>query len=66
MTFAVNPEEHNNASEIFLVGEFNNWDKSASPLKKTKAGKFSTTLDLETGKEYQFRYFIDGKTWDND
>ena len=34
-------------------------------MKKGKQG-FSTTLDLEPGKEYQFRYFLNGEKWAND
>ena len=35
-------------------------------MKSTKEGKFSTTVDLESGKEYQFRYLIDETRWVND
>lgn len=66
VTFTVNPNEHENASSIYLAGDFNNWDKKALPLKKTKAGKFSTTIDLEPKRSYEFRYLIDGKKWEND
>jgi 1,4-alpha-glucan branching enzyme len=66
VTFAVLPEEHEGAKEISVVGEFNEWNKKATPMKKTKAGKFSATVDLETGKEYEFRYLVDGKVWEND
>ncbi|HMQ53959.1 MAG TPA: isoamylase early set domain-containing protein [Anaerolineae bacterium] len=53
------------ASEAALVGEFNNWDSAANPLSKTK-GVWKTTLKLETGKEYQFRYLVNGSEWYND
>ena len=42
------------ANEAAVVGEFNNWDTLANPLRKTK-GVWKTTLKLETGGEYQFR-----------
>ena len=35
-------------------------------MKKLKDGTFKTTIDLEAGKEYQFKYLIDGKVWEND
>ncbi len=44
--------------KVNLVGEFNNWDERATPFRKLKNGSFSTDLELEKGKEYQFRYFI--------
>ena len=31
-----------------------------------KGGGFKTTVDVESGKEYAFRYILDGKTWVND
>ena len=54
------------AKEIFLAGDFNNWEYELTQLKKQKNGLFATTLDLETGSEYQYRYVIDGKHWEND
>jgi 1,4-alpha-glucan branching enzyme len=53
------------AKEVSLVGEFNEWDESATPLKKVKK-VWKTTLELAQGKEYQFRYLVDGSEWHND
>lgn len=66
VTFTVNVNAAEGASEIFLVGEFNNWDETATPMKKNKDGSFSARKQLEVNKEYQFRYLIDGKNWIND
>jgi len=55
-----------NAEEAFLVGDFNEWNKSAEPMKKRKDGTFYTAVTLEVGKEYQFRYFLDNYRWEND
>ncbi|WP_185233164.1 isoamylase early set domain-containing protein [Teredinibacter franksiae] len=54
------------AKSIYLAGEFNGWDCSRTPLKKQKDGKYATTLDLATGKEYEYRYVLDGEQWEND
>ena len=35
-------------------------------MRKQKDGSFSTTLDLATDREYQFRYLIDGEIWISD
>ena len=35
-------------------------------MKKLKNGAFTTTLDLEPGREYQFRYLLDEKIWGNE
>ena len=53
------------AKQASVAGDFNNWDTSAAPLKKTK-GVWKTTLDLEQGREYQFRYFVNEGAWHND
>ncbi|MBF0204736.1 MAG: isoamylase early set domain-containing protein [Desulfamplus sp.] len=53
------------ATKAFVVGEFNNWDTTANPLRKTK-GVWTTTLKLDTGKEYQFRYLVNDSEWHND
>lgn len=66
VTFSVNPTAAAGANKINLVGEFNNWDKEASPMKKSADGSFSVKEKLEVNKQYQFRYLLDGNTWIND
>jgi len=51
---------------IFLAGEFNDWNYSDTPLKKQKNGSYATTIDLPVGTEYQYRYVVDGDSWEND
>ena len=53
------------AKKVSVAGEFNNWDTGATPLKKVK-GVWQTTVDLEQGHEYQFRYFVNESEWHND
>lgn len=53
------------AETVSVCGDFNNWDAKAHPLKQRKDGSFSTTITLETGKEYRFRYLINGNHWEN-
>ena len=54
------------AESVYLCGEFNDWDKNQYQLKARKKGNFSITITLEAGKEYRFRYWIDGERWEND
>jgi 1,4-alpha-glucan branching enzyme len=54
------------AKTAHVVGEFNNWSAFSTPMKKLKSGAFTTTLELEPGREYQFRYLLDKKTWENE
>jgi 1,4-alpha-glucan branching enzyme len=55
-----------NAKKASLCGEFNDWNPETTPMVKRKDGRWSTTLSLESGKEYRFRYLLDGKNWEND
>jgi 1,4-alpha-glucan branching enzyme len=66
VTFRVPKESVGEAEKVSLVGEFNNWDGSIEVMQALKDGSFKTTLDLDSGKEYQFRYLIDGNVWVND
>ncbi len=54
------------AESVVLCGEFNEWDQKKHPLKRRKDGSFSTTISLEAGNEYRFRYWVDGEHWEND
>ncbi|WP_336514832.1 helix-hairpin-helix domain-containing protein [Pollutibacter soli] len=56
-----------NATECLLLGEFNNWDKeNGFTLKKGKDGSFQTTVDLEEGRTYEYRYLLNDGRWVND
>ena len=54
------------ATSAALVGEFNDWDATSHPMKQRKDGRFTTTISLEAGREYRFRYLLDGERWEND
>ncbi len=54
------------AQTAALVGDFNNWDQNATPMKRKKDGSFSAAVNLEAGKEYRFRYLLDSSRWEND
>lgn len=66
VTFALAKTQAKEAGKVNVVGEFNDWDTTATPLRRQKDGAFSATVDLETGREYQFRYLIDGEIWLSD
>ena len=66
VTFRLSKEEALYAKQIFLTGEFNSWNETATPMKALKKGGFVTTLDLKKDKEYQYRYFFDQMIWKND
>lgn len=48
------------ADSIVAVGDFNDWNAEATPLKKFKNGKFKATVDLDADSSSEFRYIVDG------
>jgi len=67
VTFSLSADVVADAKDVAVLGEFNGWDSSAATLlKKQKDGSYKGTLELEAGKEYAFRYLLDGTTWTND
>ena len=66
VTFRLPEEATKSVRSANIVGEFNDWNIYATPMRKLKNGSFVVTLDLEPNREYQFRYLLDDKTWEND
>lgn len=66
VTFKISESDSNAAQKAWVVGEFNNWSTSAHPMKRLKNGQFTTTVPLEKGREYQFRYLLGQNQWQND
>ena len=64
VTFEFLPEDP--VQTAYLCGEFNAWNKAAHPMKRRKDGTFATMLWVEAGREYRFRYLLDGVQWTND
>ena len=54
------------AKNVFLAGDFNNWELNSPSMKKLKNGDFTMQIDLQPGREYQFRYLLNGEQWYND
>lgn len=49
------------ADRVFVVGDFNNWSRTATPLRQNRYGVWQVILDLPVGRSYEFRYLIDGR-----
>lgn len=47
------------AKEVYVVGEFNNWNGEADRMVK-RHGQFQKSLKLAPG-EYEYKYLVDGK-----
>ncbi len=66
VTFLLPGEIAAGAKKASLVGDFNGWDPDATRMRRTKTGEFKVTVDLEVGREYQYRYLLDESRWTND
>lgn len=55
------------AERVNLVGDFNDWDTTRDEMRQSRAdGKWRITLTLPRGREYEFRYLVNGRDWHND
>ena len=53
------------AKSVYLVGDFNDWVPTETPLKlEKKSGTWKSSLKLKPGK-YQYKFVVDG-SWLND
>jgi 1,4-alpha-glucan branching enzyme len=48
-----------------LVGEFNGWSSTATPMTRGSEG-FTATVTLAYGAAYRFKYLLDDERWEND
>lgn len=51
---------------LHLVGEFNDWDPGATPMKRVNGGGYMAVLELAPGREFKYRFLINGEHWCND
>ena len=66
VTFNIPEEMGSDATDAHVVGEFNGWSTSATPMQRLKNGAFKATMELPTGRSYQFRYLLGQSQWAND
>ena len=51
------PTEH-----IILVGDFNDWDASSTPMRAARAGVWTAVLPLAPGR-YRYAFLVNGTEW---
>jgi len=55
------------AERVNLVGEFNDWDTTATPMSRHRSdSNWKVSVELKAGQRYRFRYLVDGKEWPYD
>lgn len=51
---------------VSVVGDFNDWDPLAHPLRPRSNGTRSVVVTLPAGGRYAFRYLAEGGRWQDD
>jgi 1,4-alpha-glucan branching enzyme len=55
------------AERVNLVGDFNDWDTTATPMIRNRAhASWRATIELPLGRRYLFRYLLNGAEWLNE
>jgi len=64
VTFALPADRPGGA--VSVVGDFNNWDPFAHPLRRRTNGTRSAAVTVRTGSTLRFRYLAEGGIWFDD
>jgi 1,4-alpha-glucan branching enzyme len=53
------------ARDVALCGDFNDWRRDDIKMARHGNGEWYTTVALEPGRAYRYRYLLDGQRWEN-
>ena len=66
VTFSLPKEAFQEASEVRLLGDFNQWSWEEGFVMKKGESEYKVVIELPKGLSFQFRYVSDEGTWEND
>jgi len=61
VTFAL--PAHDVDQPVSVLGDFNNWDPHAHPMKKRSNGTCSAVVEVPAGSAFRFKYLAADGTW---
>lgn len=64
VTFVI--PHHADQPKVSVVGDFNNWDSTATPLVKRGNNTRSASITVDANQRYLFRYYSADNQWFND
>ena len=54
------------AANVAVAGDFNNWNPLATPLKRNGSGLWSTEILIPTAGRFEYKFIINGQRWLDD
>ena len=66
VTFRLEKEMAADVTTAAVAGDFNEWRAERTPMKALKNGDFTASVQLDQGREYQYRFVLNGKKWARD
>jgi len=66
VTFTLPKTAAEGQTEIRVVGDFNNWNWDSATIMQASKTEFKATIELTTGRNYEFRYMMANGEWEND
>ena len=55
-----------NAQNACLCADLHDWNQTSHPMKRRTDGSFTLTISLKPGRQYRYRFLLDGERWEND
>lgn len=66
VTFSLPEEALEGATTAKVLGDFNGWSWENGATMKRTGGEYKASVELETGRHYEFRYYVDQSYWITD
>lgn len=66
VTFSLPEDALQGAATVKVLGDFNAWSWDNGATMKLAGKEYKASVELETGRHYEFRYYVDQSYWITD